>query len=49
VGLLIVQALQQQDLILVQAIAVVVAAMIVLLNLITDLLYTRIDPRIEAT
>ncbi|MCW2500682.1 MAG: transporter permease [Frankiales bacterium] len=49
VGLLIVQALEQQDLILVQAIAVVVAAMIVLLNTLTDLLYTRIDPRIEAT
>lgn len=49
VGLLIVQALEQQDLILVQAIAVFVAALIVLLNTLTDLVYTRIDPRIEAT
>lgn len=47
VGLLIVQALDQQDLMLIQAVAIVVATLIVLLNLVTDVLYTFIDPRIE--
>jgi peptide/nickel transport system permease protein len=47
VGLLIVQALDQQDLMLIQAVAIVVATLIVLLNLVTDVLYTYIDPRIE--
>jgi peptide/nickel transport system permease protein len=49
VGLLIVQALDQQDLMLIQAVAIVVATLIVLLNLVTDVLYTFIDPRIEMT
>jgi peptide/nickel transport system permease protein len=48
VGQLIVQALDQQDLVLLQAIAIVVAALIVVVNLVTDVLYTRIDPRIES-
>lgn len=47
IGLLTVQALGNQDLVLLQAIVIVTAAMIVLVNLITDILYTVIDPRIE--
>jgi peptide/nickel transport system permease protein len=48
-GLLTVQALDQQDLVVLQAIVIVTAALIVLVNLITDILYAVIDPRIEAT
>lgn len=48
VGQLTIQALDQQDLMLLQAIVIVVATMIVLVNLLTDLLYGVIDPRIEA-
>jgi peptide/nickel transport system permease protein len=47
VGLLTLQALQQQDLFLLQAIVIVVAAMVVIVNLITDVLYKVIDPRVE--
>jgi peptide/nickel transport system permease protein len=47
IGQLTVQALEQQDLMLLQAIVIVVAVMIVIVNLITDVLYTFIDPRIE--
>jgi peptide/nickel transport system permease protein len=47
VGQLIVQALDQQDLILIQAIAIVVATLIVAVNTITDIVYKFIDPRIE--
>lgn len=47
VGLLTVQALEQQDLMLLQAVVIVVATMVVAVNLATDVLYTRIDPRIE--
>jgi peptide/nickel transport system permease protein len=47
VGQLIIQALDQQDLILIQAVAIVVATLIVLVNTVTDILYKFIDPRIE--
>jgi peptide/nickel transport system permease protein len=47
VGLLMIQALQQQDLVLVQAIVVVIAVIIVVLNILTDVLYKLVDPRIE--
>lgn len=47
IGQLTVQALEQQDLMLLQAIVIVVAVMIVIVNLVTDMLYTVIDPRIE--
>lgn len=46
VGQLTIQALGQQDLLLLQAIVIVVAVMIVIVNLTTDVLYTVIDPRI---
>jgi peptide/nickel transport system permease protein len=48
IGQLTIQALDQQDLMLLQAIVIVVATMIVVVNLVTDLLYGVIDPRIEA-
>lgn len=48
VGQLTVQALEQQDLMLLQAIVIVVATMVVAVNVLTDLLYEVIDPRIEA-
>jgi peptide/nickel transport system permease protein len=47
-GLLTVQSLNQQDLVVLQAIVIVTAALIVLVNLITDILYAVIDPRLEA-
>ena len=49
IGLLMIQALQQQDLVLVQAIVVVVAVIIIVLNILTDVLYKFVDPRIELT
>ncbi len=49
IGQLTIQALDQQDLMLLQAIVVVVATMIVVVNLVTDLLYGVIDPRIETS
>lgn len=47
-GFLTVDALNDQDLVVLQAIVIVTAALIVLVNLITDILYAVIDPRIEA-
>lgn len=47
VGLLANQALDQQDLILLQAIVFVVALMVVLVNVAIDILYKAVDPRIK--
>ena len=47
VGQLIVQALQNQDLVLLQAIVIILSALIVMVNLVTDVMYSVIDPRIE--
>jgi peptide/nickel transport system permease protein len=47
IGYLAIQAIQRQDLILVQGIVIVVAFMVVAINIVTDLIYTRIDPRID--
>lgn len=47
VGQLTVQAMEQQDLVLLQAIVIVVSIMIVVVNLTTDVMYRVIDPRIE--
>jgi len=47
VGLLTVQAMEQQDLVVLQAIVIVVSTMIIMVNLLTDVLYGIIDPRIE--
>jgi peptide/nickel transport system permease protein len=46
-GYLAIQAIQREDLILIQGIVIVVAAIVVLINIVTDILYTAIDPRIE--
>jgi peptide/nickel transport system permease protein len=47
IGRLAIQAIQRQDLALVQGIVFVIALIIVGWNLLTDLLYRVIDPRIE--
>mgnify|MGYP001037495541 CR=1 FL=1 len=47
VGALAIQAIQRQDLTLVQGIVFVIAVVVVLWNLLTDLVYRAIDPRIE--
>lgn len=46
-GYLAIQAIQREDLILIQGIVIVVATIVVLINIVTDILYTVIDPRIE--
>lgn len=46
-GLAAIQAIQRQDLLLLQAIVFVVAVMVVVINLALDLLYKLIDPRIS--
>ena len=47
IGLLMIQALQQQDLVLVQAIVIVVAVLIVVVNIVTDVGYKLVDPRVK--
>ena len=46
-GYLAIQAIQREDLILIQGIVIVVATIVVVVNILTDVLYTLIDPRIE--
>ncbi|MEM7735474.1 MAG: ABC transporter permease [Deinococcota bacterium] len=46
-GLTAIQAIERQDLILLQAIVLLVAIMVVVLNLVFDLCYKVIDPRIR--
>lgn len=47
IGFTAIQAIKQQDLILLQAIVFVVATVVVLINLILDFVYRAIDPRIQ--
>ncbi len=47
VGILLIQAIQQRDLPLVEASVVVIAVMIVTVNLLVDLSYTLLDPRVR--
>lgn len=47
VGRMIIQAIQGRDIPLVQASVIVLAAIFVLINLIVDLIYTVLDPRIR--
>ena len=47
VGFLADQALNNQDLILLQAIVFVVAVMVVVINVVIDVLYRAVDPRIK--
>ena len=46
-GLTAIQAIERQDLILLQAIVFVTAILVVILNLMLDILFKAIDPRIE--
>ena len=46
-GFLADQALNNQDLILLQAIVFVVAVMVVVINVVIDVLYRAVDPRIK--
>lgn len=47
VGILLIQAIQNRDLPLVEATAITIAVMIVLLNLAVDLTYSLLDPRVR--
>ena len=47
VGILLIQAIERRDLPLVEATAIVIALMIVGVNLLVDLTYTIIDPRVR--
>ena len=42
-----IQAVQRQDLFLLQTIVLVVAAMVVVINIAVDILYKAIDPRVQ--
>lgn len=46
-GFLAIQSIERQDLILLQAIVFVVAVMVVVINVLVDILYKTIDPRIQ--
>lgn len=47
VGILLIQAIQNRDLPLVEATAITIAIMIVVLNLAVDLTYSLLDPRVR--
>lgn len=46
IGWLTMQAIDHQDVVLVQATVFTAALLVVLINLLTDFLYTRLDPRV---
>ncbi len=48
-GRLVLTGINQREYAVVQSVVVVIAAMFVLVNLIVDLLYARIDPRVKLT
>ena len=48
-GLTAIQAIERQDLILLQAIVFTVAVMVVIINIAMDVVYKFIDPRINLT
>jgi peptide/nickel transport system permease protein len=47
VGVLLIQAIERRDLPVIEAAVITIAIMIVTVNLIVDLIYARIDPRIH--
>jgi peptide/nickel transport system permease protein len=47
IGLTAIQAIEREDLILLQAIVFTVAITVVLINILMDVLYTLIDPRLK--
>jgi peptide/nickel transport system permease protein len=48
-GRLVLTGINQREYAVVQSVVVVIAAMFVLVNLVVDLLYARIDPRVKLT
>ena len=46
-GLLLIKAIEQRDYPLIQGILLIFACMIVVINLVTDLMYMVIDPKIR--
>lgn len=49
VGILLIQAIEHRDLPLVEASAIVIAGMMMLVNLVVDLTYPLLDPRVRYT
>ncbi|MGI8642799.1 MAG: ABC transporter permease [Thermomicrobiales bacterium] len=47
VGILLIQAIERRDLPLIEASVITIAVMIVLVNLVVDLMYTLLDPRVR--
>jgi len=47
IGSLLIQAIGRRDLPLIEATVFVISLMIITLNFLVDLLYTRVDPRIR--
>lgn len=47
VGVLLIQAIERRDLPVIEAAVITIAAMIVTVNLVVDLIYARLDPRIR--
>jgi peptide/nickel transport system permease protein len=47
VGVLLIQAIERRDLPVIEAAVITIAIMIVTVNLVVDLIYARIDPRIH--
>jgi peptide/nickel transport system permease protein len=47
IGILLIQAIEKRDLPLIEATVIVIAVMIVTVNLIVDLTYSLIDPRVR--
>jgi peptide/nickel transport system permease protein len=47
IGILLIQAIEKRDLPLIEATVIVIAVMIVTVNLIVDLMYSLIDPRVR--
>jgi len=46
-GLTAIQAIEREDLVLLQAIVFTVAMTVVLINILMDIVYTIIDPRLK--
>jgi peptide/nickel transport system permease protein len=49
IGILLIQAIERRDLPLIEAAVMSIAVMIVTVNLLVDLAYTFIDPRVRYT
>ena len=47
IGILLIQAIEKRDLPLIEASVLTIAVMIILVNLLVDLAYSLIDPRVR--